>query len=61
MNQLRYAPYALGLLEMETLKKEQQTRLGEDFDELAFHTAILKRGGAPFSVLGKWLAGAGAD
>jgi len=51
LNGLRYAPYALGLLEMEKLKKENAK-----LSDLEFHTEVLRRGAAPFSLVGKWLA-----
>jgi len=48
-----YQMYVTGLLEMEELKTYAQDALGDKFDEVEFHKAILDAGPCQFSILKK--------
>ncbi|MBQ8166468.1 MAG: DUF885 family protein, partial [Lachnospiraceae bacterium] len=50
-----YQMYVTGLLEMEGLKTYAQEALGDKFDEVEFHKAILDAGPCQFSILKKEL------
>ncbi len=46
-----YQAYVIGWLEFEELRDKAQTVLGDKFDEVEFHRAVLDAGPCPFSVL----------
>lgn len=50
-----YLPYALGFLEVDRLKTEQEEALGTDFDEYQFHDAFLNIGPAPLAIVEKYM------
>ena len=50
-NPAAFAPYYVGYHEIHNMKKEAKEKLGEKFDEKAFHTALLESGTAPFQVV----------
>ena len=50
-----YLPYALGFLEIDRMKTEQEELLGSDFDEYQFHDAFLNIGPAPLSIVEKYM------
>jgi uncharacterized protein (DUF885 family) len=55
-----YSTYAIGYLQMDSLRKQAESVLGDNFDIKAFHKSILDIGPAPFDILQKyqneWLA-----
>lgn len=46
-----FLPYYVGHMQFMRLRTEAETALGEQFDEKAFHAAILASGSAPFEVV----------
>jgi uncharacterized protein (DUF885 family) len=50
-----YLPYALGYLEVDRLKTEQEEFLGDRFDEYQFHDAFLNIGPAPLAIVEKYM------
>lgn len=52
-NPAAFLPYYVGYIEFMELKNMAQMDLGDKFNELDFHTAILKSGSAPFDVVKK--------
>lgn len=46
-----YQAYVIGWLEFEELRDKSQTALGDKFDAVEFHRALLDAGPCPFSVL----------
>ncbi|MBR5659813.1 MAG: DUF885 domain-containing protein [Lachnospiraceae bacterium] len=50
-----YLPYALGFLEVDRMKTEQEEFLGERFDEYQFHDAFLNIGPAPLAIVEKYM------
>ncbi len=50
-NPMMYAPYMYGYFQVQELKTSFKERLGEEYTDLAFHTALLDIGPAPFSIL----------
>lgn len=50
-----YLPYALGYLEVDRLKTEQEEFLGDRFDEYQFHDAFLNIGPAPMAIVEKYM------
>ncbi len=50
-NPTAFLSYYVGYQEIMTMKEEAMESLGDTFHELEFHTALLKSGAAPFSVV----------
>lgn len=50
-----YLKYYVGYLEFEELKKDARLRYGSDYDDKAFHQALLAIGPAPFSIIKDYL------
>lgn len=50
-----YLKYTIGCLEFFSLKEEVQKALGDQFDLLTFHEAVLTAGPCSFSLLRNWL------
>lgn len=50
-----YLKYYVGYLEFEELKKDTRLRYGSDYDDKAFHQALLAIGPAPFSIIQDYL------
>ena len=46
-----YLKYYVGYLKFRQLRSEQEEKLGDRFDPVKFHEAILRIGPAPFSIL----------
>lgn len=47
-NPVMFEPYYIGYLEIMALREQAESALGDDFDEKAFHEAILACGALPF-------------
>ena len=47
-NPVMFEPYYIGYLEIMELREQAESALGDDFDEKAFHEAILACGALPF-------------
>ena len=50
-NPCAFEPYYVGYEEIASLKEKAVKKLGDAFDDKAFHTALLKSGVAPFNVV----------
>lgn len=50
-----YLKYYVGCLEFEELKKDARLRYGSDYNDKAFHQALLSIGPAPFSIIKEYL------
>lgn len=50
-----YFPYIFGCTEIERLRDEAKSRLGDSFDLKAFHKALLELGPVPFSIADKYM------
>ena len=50
-----YLKYYVGYLEFLELKKDAMTRFGSDYNDKAFHQALLAIGPAPFSIIKNYL------
>lgn len=45
-----YLPYGVGFLEIQLLREEAETALGDQFQDKTFHQALLKSGNVPFFI-----------
>lgn len=52
-NPCAFEPYYVGYHEIVAIKENAMNKLGEKFDNKEFHTALLKSGNTPFSVVEK--------
>lgn len=50
-NPASFLPYYVGYMEIAELKTQAQNKLKDKFNDLDFHSAILKSGSAPFSIV----------
>lgn len=50
-NPCAFEPYYVGYEEINAMKEKAQKELGDKFEDKAFHTALLKSGAVPFSVV----------
>ncbi len=48
-----FLPYGVGLLKMDTLRTKAEKQLGEKFNEITYHQAILENGALTFDLLEK--------
>ena len=46
-----YLSYYVGMLEFRQLRQKVEEALGEDFEAMEFHRAVLDVGPAPFSIV----------
>ncbi|MEO5584982.1 MAG: DUF885 domain-containing protein, partial [Flavobacteriales bacterium] len=52
-----YLYYTLGKLEILKLRKDMETKMGKDFDLMAFHDGFMKQGFAPIKIVRKAMLG----